>query len=195
MNVEHLSTLHTISFTHPRLDPTQEGDFCVYFSLESSGSETFVTDLALFIRTLGQRLNEWSVYGRPNRFDPGDPAHPVLRDIAYCWDGIACGHGVIQFSADVVSVMNIRRMFHRTSRIFGAICQHHRYEYLASGVFLDVESAVLPLVFTEMETAAQYVYHGQPFLLPSHSCFRSRELCDNHALFEDITDRAKHIPY
>ena len=53
MNVEELSTLYTISFTCPRLNPNQDGDFCVYFTLESDGSNTFVTDLALFIRALG----------------------------------------------------------------------------------------------------------------------------------------------
>ena len=152
-----LSTLYTISFTRPRLDPTRDGDFCVYFVLESNGAETFVTDLALFIRGLGQNLIHWSVLGRPNCLGPDDPAHPVLRDIAYSWDGVACGHGVVQFSASNVSVMNIQRVFHRMSRIVGAVCQTHRYEYFASGTFLDMARMVLPLVFIEMEAAAQYV--------------------------------------
>lgn len=163
MDVERLSTLHTISFTHPRLNPDRDEDFCVYFAIESSGSETFVTDLALFIRTLGQELVKWSVLGHPDRLDLGNPAHPVLRDLAYCWDGVACAHGVLQFNAIPVSVMNIRRTFHRTSRIFGAFCHTHRYEYFASGIFLDVEREMLPLVFTEMEVAAQYVY---PYRFP-----------------------------
>lgn len=157
MDLEQLSTLHTISFTNPRLDPDEDGDFCVYFALESHGSESFVTDLALFIRALGQELIKWSVLGHPNRLNPNNPAHPMLRDLAYCWDGIACGYGVLQFSAIPVSVMNIRRAFHRTSRLRGAFCHAHRYEYFARGIFSDMEPAVLPLVFTEMEITAQYV--------------------------------------
>jgi hypothetical protein len=158
MEAEHLSTLHTISFTTPRLDPDKDGDFCVYFTLETSGAETFVTDLALFIQALGKKLIRWSVLGHPDRLDPNNPAHPVLRDLAYCWDGVACAYGVLQFGARPVSVMNIRRVFHRTSRIYGPFCQAHRHEYFASGIFLDVEQAVIPLVFTEMEVAAQYVH-------------------------------------
>ena len=157
MKAEKLSTLHTFSFSHPRVDPSWDGDFCIYFTLESDGQNTFVTDLALFIRTLGQNLIKWSVLGHPDRLDPGDPAHPTLRDIAYCWDGVASAHGVLQFSASDVSVMNIRRIFHQTSRIFGPICQTHRCEYFANGVFLDLEQPLLPLIFTEMEVAAQYV--------------------------------------
>ena len=166
MNVENLSTLYTISFTRPRLNPNRDGDFCVYFTLESDGSNTFVTDLALFIRALGRDLIRWSVLGRPDRLDPGDPTHPKLRDIAYCWDGVACAHGVLQFSASDVSVMNIHRVFHRTSQIFGAICQTHWYEYFARGIFSDVEQAVLPLVFTEMEVAAQYMYQTPLQFIP-----------------------------
>jgi len=159
MNVGQLSTLHTISFTNPRLDPDRDGDFCVYFSLESDGPQTFATDLALFIRTLGQELIEWSVLGYPDRLEPDDLAHPVLRDLAYSWDGVTCVFGVLQFGADPVSVMNIRRVFHRTSRVIRGLCHVHRYEYFANGIFADVERAVLPSVFIEMETAAQYVHN------------------------------------
>ena len=157
MDAERLSALHTISFTTPRLNPNGDGDFCVYFALETLGAGTFVTDLALFVRALGQKLIKWSVLGHPDQLDPDNPAHPVLRDLAYCWDGVACVYGVLQFSARPVSVMNIRRVFHRTSRIFGAFCQAHRYEYFATGIFSDMEQLVIPLVFTEMEVAAQYV--------------------------------------
>ena len=157
MDVEELSTLHTISFTNPRLNPDGDGDFSVYFALETFGAETLVSDLALFIRTLGRQLIRWSVLGNPNRLDPDNSAHPVLRDLAYCWDGVTCTYGILQFHATPVSTMNIRRMFHRTSRICGPFCQAHQYEYFASGIFSDVEQAVIPTVFTEMEVAAQYV--------------------------------------
>jgi len=171
MNVGHLSTLRTISFTNPRLDPDSDGDFCVYFTLETPGAETFVTDLALFVRDLGKELIRWSVLGHPDRLNPDNPAHPVLRDLTYCWDGVTCVHGVLQFSASPVSVMNIRRVFHRTSRIFGPFCQAHRYEYFASGIFLDVERAVIPVVFSEMEAAAQYVFPNQfPPFFKSFTC-------------------------
>ena len=170
MDISQLSTLHTISFENPRLDSDGTGDFCVYFTLEAAGAESFVTDLALFIRTLGWRLIKWSVLGHPGRLGPNDPAHPVLRDLAYCWDGIACGYGVLQFHASPVSVMNIRRMFHRTSRICGPFCQTHRYEYFASGVFLDVELAAIPPVFADMEVAAQCV------VLPCFSAASDRPL-------------------
>jgi len=164
MEVEQLSTIYTISFTNPRLNPNKDGDFCVYFTLETDGAETLVSDLALFIHTLRQKLTRWSVLGYADQLDPDNPAHPVLRDLAYCWDGVACAHGVLQFGATPVSVMNIHRVFHRTSRICGPFCQAHRYEYFASGVFLDVERAAILPVFTEMEVAAQYVYSKQ-FLL------------------------------
>lgn len=166
MDVGQLSTLHTISFTHPRLNPNETGDFCVYFALETTRAETFITDLALFIRTLGQELIRWSVLEHHDRLGPDDPAHPVLWDLAYCWDGIACGHSVLQFRANPVSVMNIRWMFHRASQICGPFCQAHRYEYFASGIFLDVEQAAIPPVFADMEAAAQYVYFNQfPLIL------------------------------
>ena len=161
MKVEKLSVLHTISFTNPRLDPDRNGDFCVYFSLESDGPGTFATDLALFIRTLGRELIKWSVLGNSNWLHPGDPAHPVLQDLAYSWDGVTCTSGVLQFSASPVSVMNIRRVFHRTSRILGALCHTHRREYFAHGILADVEPAALRSVFIEMEVAAQYVHHSQ----------------------------------
>lgn len=158
MEVKQLSTLSTISFTNPRLDPDGDGDFCVYFALETPGAETFVTDLALFIRNLGRKLIRWSVLGHPDRLDPNDPAHPVLWDLAYCWDGVAHSHGVLQFRANPASVMNIRRMFHRKSRICGLFCQVHRYEYFASGIFLAMERAAILPVFADIEAAAQYVH-------------------------------------
>lgn len=164
MEVEEISALHTISFTNPRLYRNGDGDFCIYFALETAGAETLVTDLALFIQTLGRRLIRWSVLGSPDRLGPNDPAHPVLRDLAYCWDGVACAYGVLQFGASPASVMNIRRMFHQKSQIYGPFCQVHRYEYFASGIFSDVEQVAIPQVFTEIEVAAQYVYSNK-FLL------------------------------
>jgi len=161
MKVEQLSALHTISFTNPRLDPDQNGDFCVYFTLDSDGPQTFATDLALFIRTLGRELIKWSVLGNPHRLNPGDPIHPVLRDLAYSWDGVACISGVLQFGASPVSVMNIRRVYHRTSRVIGGLCNAHRYEYFAHGIYAAVERETLLPVFTEMEVAAQCVYNNQ----------------------------------
>ena len=169
MTIENLSTLYTLSFTKPRLDPSRDGDFCAYFVLESRGSETFVTDLAVFIHTLGQELMKWSVLGDPSRVDPCDPAHPVLRDIAYCWDGVACGYGVLQFSAIPVSVTNIRRNFHQTSRIFEPLCHRHRHEYFSSGIFSDWEDALLPLAFAEIEAAAQYVPEQSLHISIAHS--------------------------
>jgi len=161
MEVGRLSSLYTISFTEPRLDPTRDGDFCVYFALETIGAETLVSDLALFIQALGRNLIRWSVLGNPHRLGPDNPAHPVLRDLTYCWDGVVCAHGVLQFGATSVSVMNIRWVFHRTSQICGPFCHAHRYEYFANGIFSDVERAVIPQVFTEMEVAAQYVHSNQ----------------------------------
>ena len=194
MEIQQLSTLYTISFTRPRLNPDRDGDFCVYFALESSGSKTIMTDLALFIRAVGQELIKWSVLRNPNRLSSGNPAHPVLRDLAYSWDGVACAYGVLQFSAIPVSVMNIRRMFHRTSKISGPFCPSHRYEYFSSGILSDVPREMLSLVFTEMEVAAQYVYPPNFFLFFICSQFRFRELCDDHALFVDVKDRTKRLP-
>jgi len=180
MDIEHLSTLYTISFTNPHLDPTRNGDFCVYFTLETTGAEMFVSDLALFIRGLGRDLIRWSVLGDPHRLNPDNPAHPVLRDLTYCWDGVACVHGVLQFGAPPVSVMNIRRVFHRTSRICGACCQAHRYEYFASGVFSDLERVDIPPVFAEMEVAAQYVHSYQ--FLPIFKSFTCHCMSGNCAV-------------
>ena len=176
MKVEQLSCLHTISFTNPRLNPNRDGDFCVYFILESDGPKTFATDLALFIRTLGRELIKWSVLGVPHRLNPGDPAHPVLQDLAYSWDGVTCVSGVLQFSASPISVMNIDRAFRRTSRIVGGLCHAHRYEYFANGIFAAVERAVLLSVFTEMEVAAQCVRHNKLYFTFE---FRITHLCSN----------------
>ena len=158
MKINKLSTLHTISFTNPCLDPSWDGDCCIYFTLETSGAETFVTDLTLFIWTLGWKLIRWSVLGHPDRLDASDPAHPMLQDLAYCWDSVACVHGMLQFCASPVSVMNVCRTFHRMSRICRPFCHAHQYEYLVSGIFLDVERGAIPPMFTDMEVAAQYVY-------------------------------------
>ena len=49
MDVGQLSTLHMFSFTNPHLNLNETGDFCVYFTMETAGVETFVTDLTLFI--------------------------------------------------------------------------------------------------------------------------------------------------
>ena len=100
---------------------------------------------------------EWSVLGHPNWLNPNNLAHPMLRDLAYCWDGIACGYGVLQFSAIPVSVMNICWAFHRMSRLCGTFCHAHHYKYFSCGIFSDMEPAVLPLVFTKMEITVQYV--------------------------------------
>lgn len=154
MDAERISTLHTISFTHPRLHPN--GDFCVYFALETQEAGTLVTDLALFIRGVGQRLIKWSVLGHLDRLGPGDQMHPTLQDLAYCWDGIATAYGILQFTARPAAVMNIQRVFHRTALICAPLCQTHRYEYLATGIFSDVERWTVPLVFNEMEIAARY---------------------------------------
>ena len=196
MEVERLSTLYTISFTNPRLNPEQDGDFCVYFALETAGAETLVLDLALFIRALGRNLIRWSVLGNPHRLNPDNPAHPILRDLAYCWDGVACAYGVLQFGASAVSVMNVRRVFHRTSQICGPFCQTHRYEYFASGIFSDLERAAIPPVFAEMEVAAQYVCSNK-FLnfRIAHPRSHIRELCDDCGVFIDSMDGTEHLPY
>lgn len=156
---EDLSVLYTISFTKPRVNPNRDGDFCVYFVLESPGPETFVTDLALFIRTVGQELIKWSVFGNPDNLDLSDPTYPMLRDLAYSWDGIACGYGVLQFCATPVSVMNIRRKFHQMSQIFSPLSSHRRHEYFASGIFAEAQDTLLPVAFIKMEAAAQYVFN------------------------------------
>ena len=161
MDVKQISALHTISFGYPRLRPDSHGDFCVYFALETRGTETLVTDLALFIQSVGRRLIRWSVLGHSGRLGPGNPIHPILRDLTYCWDGIATAYGVLQFSAPPVAVMNIQRAFHRSALICAPFCHAHRYEYFATGIFLDVERRTLPLVFDEMESAAQYVFSTQ----------------------------------
>ena len=130
-------------------------DFCVYFALDTNGAGSLFTDLALFIQTLAQRLNSWSVLKDPDQLSP--ESHPKLQDLAYCWDGIAYAYGVLQFSASQVSLLNIRRMFHQTSLICNPHCYFHRYEYFASGVFLDMDPISIWFVFREMEIAAQYV--------------------------------------
>ena len=157
MNAEQISTLYTISFSHPRLHPDNHDDFCVYFALETQGTGTLATDLALFIRGVGRRLIMWSVLGHPDRLEPGNPMHPALQDLAYCWDGVATVHGVLQFSAQPVAVMNIQRVFHRTASICSPFCHAHRYEYFATGIFSDVERWTLLLVFNDMELAARFV--------------------------------------
>ena len=169
MKVKQLSTLYTISFTNPRLDSDRDGDFCVYFTLESDGPQTFATELALFIRALGRQLIKWSVLGNPDRLNPGDPIHPVLRDLVYSWDGVTCTSGVLQFGASPISVMNIRRAFHRTCRIINPLCNAHRYEYFANGIFANVEQATLLSSFTDMEVAAQYVHHNQLYSISRFS--------------------------
>ena len=115
------------------------------------------TDLALFIQTLAQRLNQWSVLEDANRCSPGSPAYPKLQDLAYCWDGVAYAYGVLQFSASQVSVLNIHRMFHQMSLICNPHCYFHRYKYFGSGVFLGVGPVTIWFLFREMEIAAQCV--------------------------------------
>ena len=90
LKVEDFSALYTISFTALRLNPDREDDICVYFALDTSGAGTFVTDLALLIRGLGQELTKWSALRDPDYLDRGDTAQPTLRDFAYCWDWMLC---------------------------------------------------------------------------------------------------------
>ena len=158
LDANRVSALYTISFTNPRLIPERRRDFCVYFALETEGPGTFFTDLALFIRTLGQKLNRWSVLDDTDQLNPANPAHPALQDLTYTWDGVACAFGVLQFGANLMSVLNVRRMFHQTSLIFHPLCYLHRYEYFSSGIFLDMDHVSILLAFHEMEVAAQYVY-------------------------------------
>ena len=196
MDTDRLSTLYTISFTDPRLIPFRDNDFCIYFALETVGARSLSTDLALFIRTLGQKLNMWSALDDPDQLNPGNPLHPKLQDIAYSWDGVACAYGVLQFSADLVSASNIRRMFHRSSRICSPHCYTHRYEYFASGVFLDLDHRSILRTFSEMEVSAQYV-HSTWFLQIANSYILShiRELCEDHALFVDDIDYDRRLPF
>lgn len=155
MNVENISSLCTLSFSQPRLNPENHNAFCIYFALETQGAETLVTDLAIFIRNIGQKLIKWSVLGNPDKLEPDNPMHPILQDLAYCWDGVATAYGVLQFDAQPIAVMNIQRVFHRSALICAPFCHIHRYEYLATGIFLDVERWTIPLVFGEMESAAR----------------------------------------
>ena len=197
MDPDRLSVLYTISFTGPRLIPTRDTDFCVYFALETVGARTLSTDLALFIRTLGQRLNTWSVLNDPDRLNPGNPLYPKLQDIAYSWDGVACAYGVLQFYANPVPTLNIRRMFHQTSSICGPHCRVHQYEYFASGIFLDLGRRSIWETFSEVEVNAQYVVHSAGFLQIANSYipFYIRELCEDHALFVDDTDYTRRLPF
>lgn len=196
MNTDQLSTLHTISFTNPCLDPDKDGDFCVYFVLETDRVEKLVTDLALFIRDIGRTLIGWSVFGHADQLTAGNPAHPALRDLAYCWDGVTCAYGVLQFSATPVLVMNIHWAPHQTSQIYGPFCPAHWYEYFTSSIFSDVEQATLPLVFAEIEVAAQYVCSTR-FLLIFELFIQSffRELCGDHALFVNAADHGGRLPF
>jgi hypothetical protein len=161
MNTEQVSSLYTISFSHPRIHPNRHGDFCVYFALETQEAGTLTTDLAVFIRGVGQKLIKWSVFGCSNRLGPGNTMHPSLHDLAYSWDGVATAYGVLQFSAPPVAVMNIQRVFHRTASICAPFSHTRRYEYFATGMFLDVEWKTIPSVFNGVESAAQYVRRAQ----------------------------------
>ena len=152
-----VSALYTISFARPRLIPQRRTDFCVYFALETDEARTLFTDLAQFILALGQRLGGWSVLSNSDQPNLGSRAHPTLQDLAYCWDGVACAYGVLQFSAGPISMLNIRRMFHQTSLICHPLCYFHRYEYFASGIFSDLDDVMMIYVFREMEIAARYV--------------------------------------
>ena len=168
MDATRLSVLYTISFTDPRLIPTRDTDFCVYFALETVGVRSLSTDLALFVRTLGQKLTMWSILDDPDRFNPGNPHHPKLQDIAYSWDGVTCAYGVLQFSAGPVSTLNIRRTFHQTSLICSPHCHIHRYEYFASGIFSDSGHRSILQTFGEIEVCAQYI-HSSRFLRIANS--------------------------
>lgn len=165
MDTNQISTLYTISFSNPRLHPDSQGDFCVYFALETQGAETLVTNLALFIRSVRRKLIRWSVLGHPDCLRPGNPIHLILRDLACCWDGVATAYGVLQLGTPPVAVMNIQWAFHRTTLICTPFCHAHWYEYFATGIFLDVEWRTLPLVFDEMESAARYASFAQFHLI------------------------------
>lgn len=158
LDANRVSVLYTISFSTPRVIPERRRDFSVYFALETEGPGTVFTDLALFIRALGQKLNRWSVLDDTDQLNPANPAHPALQDLAYTWDGVACALGVLQFGANPMPMLNIRRMFHQTSSIFHPLCYLHRYEYFSSGIFLDMDHVTILLAFHEMEMAARYVY-------------------------------------
>ena len=90
---------------------------------------------------------------------PHDPDRTsrLSADLAYCWDGTATAYGVLQFGAQPAAAMNIQRVFHRAASIHSPLCPTRRYEYLATGTFLDAKSSTIPLVFSEVESAAQYV--------------------------------------
>jgi len=76
-------------------------------------------------------------------------------------DSIACAYGVLQFSADPVPTLNIRRMFHQMSSICSPYCHLHRYEYFATGIFSDLDQRSILQMFGEMEVCAQYVHSAQ----------------------------------
>ena len=158
-----VSALHALSFTKPCLIPERRADFSVYFALDTNGAGTLFTDLALFIQALAQRLNKWSALDNTDWLSPRSPAHPTLQDLAYCWDGVTSAYGVLQFSANRVSVLNIRRMFHQTSLICNPHCYFHRYEYFANGVFVDLDPVSVLFVFQQMEVAARYVHSNDIF--------------------------------
>ena len=168
MNVGQLSTLYTISFSYPHIHPDCHGDFCIYFTLETQDTGTLVTDLALFIRDVGRKLIKRSVLRCSNRLEPGNPMHPSLQDLVYCWDGVATTYGVLQFSTQPVAAMNIQRGFHCMASICTPFCPTRRYEYFATGTFADTERETLPLVFNKMELAAQYVLRSVPSDLITH---------------------------
>lgn len=193
MDANRLSTLYTLSFADHRIDTSISSDFCLYFTLETYRTNTFIGDLAMFLRTVGRQLMMWSVLGNPDELDSGSPAHPVLHDLTYCWDGVTCGYGILQFIAPYVSVMNIRRMFHQTSRVCNPLCQDHRYEYVASGVFSDVERASIPSVFAEIEIAARYVHSASSYSTPLDDD-DFRELCDKCSIASETLDHAARLP-
>ena len=195
-DANRLSVLYTISFTDPRLIPFRDEDFCIYFALETVGATSLSTDLALFIRTLGQKLNTWSALDDPDRLNPGNPLHPKLEDLAYSWDGVACVYGVLQFSANPVPTLNICRMFHQTSRICSPYCYVHRYEYLASGIFSDLNDKSVLQTFGEIEVSVQYVRSARSLqITKSYILFYIRELCEDHTLFVDDINYTRRLPF
>ena len=193
-DADHVSVLHTLSFTRPCLIPERRADFSVYFALDTNGAGTLFPDLALFIQALAQRLNRWSVLDNTGQCSLRSPAHPRLQDLAYCWDGVTSAYGVLQFTATRVSVSNIRRMFHQTSSICNPYCYFHRYKYFANGFFLDLDLASISLTFQQMEVAAQYVFSHLLFQT-TYTLFYIRELCDGRILTIGPMDPPKRLPF
>jgi hypothetical protein len=164
MNTEQVSSLYMISFSHPRIHPNRHGDFCVYFALETQEAGTLdhrPCRVHPRCRTEADQVVSFWVLQPPRTWEYTNTMHPSLHDLAYSWDGVATAYGVLQFSAPPVAVMNIQRVFHRTASICAPFSHTRRYEYFATGMFLDMERKTIPSVFNGVESAAQYVRRAQ----------------------------------